>query len=94
VAQRWKERLPAGDPIVVFNYARNADVPIHRRFFQQIDNVRVDEAPPRSKIVVIMGRNDETVPFTLVRERWDQWEASGRLAAGDRKSTRLNSSHK
>ena len=93
VAQRWKERLPAGDPIVVFNYARNADVPIHRRFFQQIDNVRVDEAPPRAKIVVIMGRNDETVPFSIVRERWDEWEASGRLAAGSKFIEVANGDH-
>jgi uncharacterized protein len=84
VAHRWKEKLPAGDPIVVFNHARNADVPIHRRFFEQIDEVRVDFEPPRSRVVVIMGRGDETVPFAMVRGRWEEWVASGRLASGSR----------
>ena len=84
VAQRWKERLPDGDPIVVFNYAINADAPIHRAFFAQIDAVRVDEQPPAARVTVIMGRGDETVPFDLVRERWDAWEATGRLAPGSR----------
>ena len=84
VAHRWKERIPAGDPIVVFNYARNANAPIHRAFFDQITQVRVDERPPRSPVTVIMGRNDETVPFAMVRARWDEWVASGRLAPGSR----------
>lgn len=84
VAHRWKERIPAGDPIVVFNYARNADAPIHRAFFDQITEVRVDEQPPKSRVTVIMGRNDETVPFAMVRARWDEWAASGRLAPGSR----------
>lgn len=84
VAQRWKERLPDGDPIVVFNYARNSDAPIHRAFFEQIDAVRVDEQPPAARVTVLMGCGDETVPFDLVRERWEIWEATGRLAPGSR----------
>jgi predicted esterase YcpF (UPF0227 family) len=82
VAQRWKERLPASDPIVVFNHARNGDASIHRAFFEQIDEVRIDERPPAARVTVIMGRHDETVPFDLVRERWEAWEASGDLAPG------------
>lgn len=84
VAHRWKERLPAGDPIIVFNYARNADAPIHRAFFDRITEVRVDASPPASRVTVIMGRRDETVPFTMVRARWEEWEASGRLVPGSR----------
>jgi pimeloyl-ACP methyl ester carboxylesterase len=84
VAQRWKERLPAGDPIVVFNHARNGDASIHRAFFEQIDKVRIDERPPAARVTVIMGRHDETVPFDLVRERWEAWEASGDLAPGSK----------
>lgn len=84
VAQRWKERIPEGDPISVFNYARNANVPIHRAFFDRICEVRVDLDPPHARVTAIMGRNDETVPFSLVRERWDEWERSGKLAEGSK----------
>jgi alpha-beta hydrolase superfamily lysophospholipase len=83
-AKRWKERLPDGDPIVVFNYARNADAPIHRAFFDQVVNVRIDEQPPESPVTAIMGRQDQTVPFDIVREQWAAWEASGRLAQGSK----------
>lgn len=81
VAHRWKERLPDGDPIVVFNHARNADAPIHRAFFDQITQVRIDAEPPKNRVTVIMGRNDQTVPFDLVRAQWDAW---GPLAEGSR----------
>ena len=84
VAQRWKERIPEGDPLVVWNHALGADAPIHRRFFDQITEVRVDFEPPPSRVTVIMGWQDETVPFWLVEERWREWEASGRLVAGSR----------
>ena len=84
VADRWKERLPAGDPIVVFNHARAGDVPIHRRFFEQIAEVRVDADAPRSRVTVLMGRKDETVPFDCVERVWSSWRDSGRLAAGSR----------
>lgn len=84
VVHRWKEKFPGDkDPLVVFNYARNADAPIHRAFFKQIDAVRVDERPPASRVTVIMGRHDESVPFDMVRARWEEWEAAG-LAAGSR----------
>ncbi|HYK04405.1 MAG TPA: YqiA/YcfP family alpha/beta fold hydrolase [Thermoanaerobaculia bacterium] len=84
VAQRWQTRIPDGDPVTVFNFARNADAPIHRAFFLQLAGLYVDQAPPPSRVTAIMGRKDETVPFELVHERWLQWEASGKLAAGSR----------
>ncbi|HEX8171978.1 MAG TPA: YqiA/YcfP family alpha/beta fold hydrolase [Thermoanaerobaculia bacterium] len=84
VARRWQEKLPAGDPVIVYNFARNADVPIHRAFFEQMAALHIDDEPPPSRVTAIMGRNDETVPFAMVREAWERWEASGRLAAGSR----------
>jgi predicted esterase YcpF (UPF0227 family) len=77
VARRWKERIPPGDPISVFNHARGENVPIHRAFFDQITQVHVDEQPPQVRVTVIMGRKDETVPFALVEETWQSWERSG-----------------
>ena len=41
------------------------------------------DAPPQ-KVVVIMGEQDESVPFAGVAEAWKRWESSGRLAAGSR----------
>lgn len=82
VATRWKSRIPDGDPIVVFNHALNADAAIHRAFFDEITEVHIDDEPPPARVTALMGRNDETVPFWLVEETWQRWEASGRLAPG------------
>ena len=84
VARRWQTKIPDGDPVMTFNYARNADAPIHRAFFEQMTRLHVDDEPPPSRVTVIMGRKDETVPFDIVEETWRNWEASGRLAAGSR----------
>ncbi|HEX8617420.1 MAG TPA: YqiA/YcfP family alpha/beta fold hydrolase [Thermoanaerobaculia bacterium] len=84
VAQRWQTRIPEGDPVTVFNFARNGDAQIHRAFFLQMANLYVDDAPPPSRVTVLMGRNDETVPFDVVHETWQRWQASGDLAAGSR----------
>ena len=84
IAQRWREKIPAGDPVPMFNFARNTEVPIHRRFFDQIFEVDVDQEPPRRRVVAIMGRDDQSVPFEIVEETWQKWEGSGRLAPGSR----------
>jgi len=84
VAQRWQTKIPDGDPVTVFNFARNADAPIHRKFFEQMANLYVDQEPPPSRVTAIMGRQDETVPFHVVEETWQQWEASGQLVPGSR----------
>lgn len=73
VAKRWKEKIPAGDPVIMFNHASGTEQPIHRLFFDQMTNLHVDDDPPASRVTVFMGRNDETVPFDLVRETWDRW---------------------
>ena len=83
VGARWKTRLPDGDPVMVWNHAINADAPIHRAFFDQMNSVDVDADPPRTPVVVFMGRRDETVPFDLVEETWQRWESTG-LAPGSR----------
>jgi len=77
VARRWKERLPDGDPVSVFNHARGENALIHRAFFEQIMKVHVDADPPPVRVVVIMGRKDETVPFSLVEETWLSWQLAG-----------------
>lgn len=82
--ERWRRQLPDGDPVTVFNFARNADAPIHRRFFEQMIDLRVDVDPPPSRVTAIMGRADETIPFDLVEQLWRRWEASGSLVPGSR----------
>lgn len=84
VAHRWKEKTPPGDPIVVFNFALGADAPIHRAFFDQMADLRVDEEPPPSRVTMIMGRRDETVPYEHVARTWERWRASGKLVAGSK----------
>ncbi|HEX7705261.1 MAG TPA: YqiA/YcfP family alpha/beta fold hydrolase [Thermoanaerobaculia bacterium] len=84
VARRWSERMPDGDPVMVFNFARGADVPIHRRFFEQMAVLDVDFDPPPSRVTAIMGMQDETVPHDVVAETWAKWEVSGALVPGSR----------
>src|SRR5687768_4295445 len=84
VAERWAEKIPPGDPIIVFNYARAADAPIHRAFFEQMSKLHVDDDPPPSRVTVIMGRQDETVPFDHVARTWERWRASGNLVEGSK----------
>lgn len=81
---RWREKMPADDPVTVFNFARNANAPIHRAFFEQMVNLEDDIDPPPSRVTVIMGRQDETVPFDFVERLWRTWESSGRLVPGSR----------
>lgn len=83
VARRWQTKIPDGDPVMTFNYARNADAPIHRHFFEQMTRLHVDDAPPPSRVTVLMGRKDETVPFAIVEEIWRTWERAG-LVPGSR----------
>lgn len=82
VSDHWLSRIPDGDPISVFNYERNEEVPIHRRFFEEMSRVDVDREPPRSRVVVIMGTDDESVGFENVERTWREWEP--RLAPGSR----------
>ena len=84
VAARWKDHIPAGDPVLLYNYARGEKAPIHRAFFEQIANIHVDDDPPRSRVTVIMGRKDESVPFEAVEQTWERWRASGKLAPGSK----------
>lgn len=82
VARRWQTRIPDGDPVTVFNFAINGDAPIHRAFFEQMAVLDVDQEPPPARVTVIMGREDETVPFAIVEETWASWASTGRLAPG------------
>jgi len=84
IARRWRTTIPDGDPVMVFNHARNADAPIHRAFFEQMTRLHVDEDPPPAVVTALMGRKDETVPFPIVEETWQRWEASGHLVPGSK----------
>jgi len=84
VVDLWPAHIPPGDPVSVFNHARNAKAPIHRAFFERVATVDVDRQPPSHRVTVIMGRRDENVPFARVEGVWRAWEASGRLAPGSR----------
>lgn len=84
IGDRWLRKIGPGDPIEVFNYARNANAMVHRAFFEQMAGVTPDAESPRTRVTIVMGRNDETVPFALVREKWEAWTASGGLVAGSK----------
>lgn len=82
--KRWRERTPPGDPVVVYNSARDANVPIHRKFFEQMMHLSIDDEPPPSRVTIVMGTEDETVPFGDVFSTWERWKESGRLIPGSR----------
>jgi predicted esterase YcpF (UPF0227 family) len=78
--ERWRSKLPEGDPIVVFNHARGAEAPIHRAFFEEMAEVDVDRDPPPTRVIAIMGTEDGSVPYEQVVRVWKSWEP--RLAPG------------
>jgi len=44
--------------------------------------LHVDAEPPSSPVTMIMGRQDETVPFDHVWRTWNAWRVTGKLAPG------------
>ena len=80
IGARWKTRLPDGDPVTVWNHALKANAPIHRAFFDQMNAVDADAQPPRSRVIVFMGRLDGV---HLIEETWERWERAG-LAPGSK----------
>jgi predicted esterase YcpF (UPF0227 family) len=80
--ERWTENLTGSEVIELFHHGESRLLPIHRRFFEEMALVRVDEAPPPVAVSVVMGTEDESVPFAQVAETWARWEASGLLAKG------------
>ncbi len=81
---RWTEKLAPGDPIRFFHHGEGREMPIHRRFFEQMANLGHEHEPPGQAVVVVMGERDESVPFEGVERVWRKWESSGRLAPGSR----------
>jgi pimeloyl-ACP methyl ester carboxylesterase len=81
---RWLEKLPPGETIPVFHFGEGRQVPIHRRFFDQMARNGADSEPPSVRVTAIMGDRDESVPIGQVRETWRHWESSGGLVAGSR----------
>jgi hypothetical protein len=81
---RWKEKLPESDEFELFHHGEERMLPIHRRFFEDMARVAVDDAPPPVPVSVVMGTGDETVPYGQVADAWARWEESGRLAKGSR----------
>lgn len=82
IRDQWLTRIPAGDPIRLFNHARGEEANIHRAFFEQMDKVDADVLPPAAPVTAFLGSDDESVPPARVRQRWRVWEASGKLAVG------------
>ncbi len=81
---RWIEKLAPGDPVRFFHQGEGRELEIHRRFFEEMAVVDLEREPPTQRLVVVMGRRDESVPFDGVEAVWNRWQASGRLAPGSR----------
>ena len=82
--RRWIEKAAPGDPVRFYHYGQDRDLEVHRHFFQQMAENTIDEDPPLQTVTVVMGEEDESVPYAGVVDAWKRWEASGRLAAGSR----------
>jgi len=82
--ERWTTKLPEGDPLELFHHGEGRELPIHREFFLGMARVHVDDDPPPVPVSVVMGTEDESVPYEQVAEVWKRWETSGKLAPGSR----------
>ena len=80
--RRWIENAAPGDPVRFYHYGQGKELEVHRQFFRQMAESTIDQEPPPQRVVVIMGEQDESVPFAGVVEVWKRWESSGRLAPG------------
>ena len=76
---RWVEKLPAGDLLPFFHHGEGREISIHRRFFEEMSRIEADRDPPAVPVTIVMGRNDESVPFELVQGVWKRWQESGGL---------------
>jgi len=81
---RWREALPAGDPVRFFHYGVGQEMRVHRRFFEEMARVDSDRDPPEVPVTILMGKRDESVPFESVAAVWRRWEASGHLSPESR----------
>ncbi|MGE5412930.1 MAG: YqiA/YcfP family alpha/beta fold hydrolase [Syntrophomonadaceae bacterium] len=90
---RWLQKLAPGDPVRFFHHGQGRELEIHRRFFEQMSHLKVDREPPPQRVTILMGANDESVPFEGVYETWRLWEASGRLAKGSSFTAIPNGDH-
>jgi uncharacterized protein len=79
---RWIEKLAPEDPVRFLHHGEGRMLEIHRRFFESMAKTRIDEGAPPQRVTVVMGEQDESVPFKGVEAAWKRWEASGRLAVG------------
>ena len=82
--RRWTEKLPPGDAPLFFHHGEGKELPIHRRFFEDLAERSDADSPPSVPVVVVMGTDDESVPVDHVRGVWRKWETSGRLAPSSR----------
>jgi alpha-beta hydrolase superfamily lysophospholipase len=81
---RWREKLPEGDPIRFFHHGAGQMLAVHRGFFEQMARVDADAMPPQVPVKILMGRKDESVPYTTVEGVWRRWESTGLLPSGSR----------
>ncbi len=82
--ERWRDRLPDGPELEMFHHGEGRELPIHREFFEGMASVSVEEEPPPVPVQVLMGTDDESVPYAQVAEVWHRWESSGKLRPGSR----------
>lgn len=82
--RRWIEKLPDGDPVLFFHHAENRELPIHREFFERMARRPPESEPPAGRVVALMGRRDESVPYEAAERVWTGWQETGRLRPGSR----------
>ncbi len=82
--ERWSSKLPDVETVELFHHGEGRILPIHRRFFERMASVTLEEAPPPVPVSIVMGTRDESVPFAQIEAVWRAWEASGLLRLGSR----------
>lgn len=73
---RWTTRIPAeSDHVEVYHYGSATRRRIHRQFFEEMEQLSLDQAPPPVPVLIVMGTDDESVPYEKVRQVWERWSS-------------------
>ena len=74
---RWRDRVPEDAATVeVHHYGYGERRRIGREFFDEMSRLDLDAVAPPVPVILVMGSEDESVPWESVQSVWSAWSPS------------------